>query len=260
MRPRTQTLLIGFLIILLICGHMIKPLTNYLMLPIGRILAFGGSAYVAVAVNPVIGLLVALVCLQAMSEFYMVEHLMMERAGEGTVMDEVARNFGYRDEAHLKTLMDAAAAHKDGAGVLAVITLTKSLVEKERTRKAGDAERLKERSLIVGSSNPACECPTGYTYTKDTNDCVDKDGKKTKPSMCACSAGYAYDVATGVCKQSSVMSSPIPVTSPAPEGTETPALESAPSAPASSSLRPMQIELSEADKREILGKEPLPAA
>ena len=75
MRPRTQSLLIGGLIILLVCQPMIKPITNYLMLPFGRILAFGLSVYVGATVSPVIGLLLALVCLQAMSDFYIVEHM-----------------------------------------------------------------------------------------------------------------------------------------------------------------------------------------
>lgn len=200
MRPRTQTLVIGFLIILLVCGHLIKPVTNYLMLPVGRILAFGGSAYVGLTVNPVIGLLMALICLQAMNEFYVIEH------------------------------MDPGAL-----------------------RAAQEGVRTAEGQLFVPDI-PQCECPAGYTFQVGTNDCKNAEGKIAKPSMCRCASGYAYDTTAGTCVQSSVMTSPIPATAPAPEGTveQTPAPE--PTGPAASSIRPMQINLSDADKAAVLGK------
>jgi hypothetical protein len=75
MKSRTQTIIIGFLIVLLACQKMICPVTNYLMLPFARILVFVASVYLAVAVNPMIGLLIALIALQAMREFYVVEHM-----------------------------------------------------------------------------------------------------------------------------------------------------------------------------------------
>lgn len=79
MKPRGQSILIGLLIVLLVCQPMIRPVTNYLMLPLGRILVFGASAYVGLTVNPVIGLLMAFVALQAISEFYLVEHMTMDQ-------------------------------------------------------------------------------------------------------------------------------------------------------------------------------------
>jgi hypothetical protein len=75
MKPRTQAILIGFLLVLLVCQPMICPVTNYLMLPVGRLVWFGVAAYTALKVSPVIGLLVAILGLQAMSKFYVVEHM-----------------------------------------------------------------------------------------------------------------------------------------------------------------------------------------
>jgi hypothetical protein len=198
---------------------MIKPITNYLTLPMGRILAFGASAYVAVAVNPVIGLLMALVCLQAMSDFYVVEHLTMEEK--------------------------------------------KDIYEKrkraEQTRAAQDALRSKEND-IFRIREPTCECPSGYTFQINTNNCKNEEGKFVKPSMCRCfSSGYSYDTASGKCVQNSVTSSPVATTDSSPAGAEETKPPPEPNAPAASSIRPMQVDLSDADRREVLGKEPLPA-
>ena len=214
MRPRPQTLVIGFLIILLVCGHMIKPITNYLMLPFGRILAFGASAYVALAVNPVIGLLIALVCLQAMSEFYIVEHMTNE---EKKARDERRK-------------------------------------QEERTRALQTSARDAENKLFT-SAVPQCECPPGYTFQRGTNNCKNADGVIAKPSMCRCSsAGYAYDTTVGECVQNSVMTSPIPATESSPEGAVETAPPAEPSPPAASSIRPMQLDLSDADKQAVLGR------
>jgi hypothetical protein len=98
MRPRTQSILIVVLLVLLVCQPMIRPVTNYLMLPMGRILAFGASAYVAATVSPVIGLLMALIALQAMSEFYVVEHM----KGNATTGPECECPAGYTFDSDLR--------------------------------------------------------------------------------------------------------------------------------------------------------------
>jgi len=196
---------------------MIKPITNYLTLPMGRILAFGASAYVAVAVNPVIGLLMALVCLQAMSDSYVIEHFISAAAWRQAV----------------KKQDDELAAQS--------------------------AVRTNEDKVFIKRAVAKCECPPGYTFQEMYNDCKNPFGKIAKPSVCRCDSGYTYDAATGGCVQNSVTSSPVATTDSSPAGAEETKPPPEPNAPAASSIRPMQVDLSDADRREVLGKEPLPA-
>jgi hypothetical protein len=59
-------------------------------------------------------------------------------------------------------------------------------------------------------TNSKCSCPPGHTYNIAEKMCVNKAGKRSKPTACTCPTGYAYDFTTQECKQSSVMSGPLP--------------------------------------------------
>ena len=158
MRPRTQTLLIGFLIILLVCGHLIKPVTNYLMLPIGRILAFGGSVYVGLTVNPVIGLLIALVCLQAMSEFYIIEHM---TDAEKQAADEKRK----QEEALLKAQASARTEENRLFVPVPDCECPPGYTFQEGTNDCKNAE-----GKIVKPS--MCRCSPGYAYDTVAGTCI----------------------------------------------------------------------------------------